>query len=294
MSIQWINYVLDHSESKGSARLVLIIIAEHANIFGIAWPSINRIAEKANIDRTNVIRHIKNLKKLGELTVVGRDRSGTNKFQLLLGQSPTRPDHISPSHGDKNTPVSECEIANPLGAISHQQKCGTAPQTFNEPPLEPLSIVDNGVPAETPSEPEIAFMSWNSMAKRAGLSTIKLVEKTRTKKAEELLKKIGGLDQWNLALNMVETNSFLCGAGEKGWKITIDKMLDQHFFACLIEGGYDRFSPNRPDQSQYTPRRVSMTEAALRVAKRGSASKNVTHGRPEYDFAEAFFRKLAE
>ncbi len=289
MSFQWVTYVLDHSESKGSARLVLVIIAEHANIFGIAWPSINRIAEKANIDRTNVIRHIKNLKKLGELTVVGRDRSGTNKFQLSLGQSPDHSDHISPPHGDKTTPVSECEITNPLGAISHQQRCGTAPQTFNEPPLEPLSVVDNGVPAETPSELEIAFMSWNSMAKRAGLSTIKLVEETRTKKAEELLKKIGGLGQWNVALNIIETNSFLRGAGKKGWKVTIDKLLDQRFFACLIEGKYDDFSPNKPSLDQYAPRRESMTEVAIRVAAQRPASKNTKFGQSAYDPDETLF-----
>jgi hypothetical protein len=69
MSIQAINWVLWKSKSKGGARNVAIAIADDHNVQQgcAAWPSIRRIAIKANLSRRQVQYHIIHLVQLGEL-----------------------------------------------------------------------------------------------------------------------------------------------------------------------------------------------------------------------------------
>jgi len=69
VSIQAINWVLWKSKSKGGARNVAIAIADDHNVQDkcAAWPSIRRIAIKANLSRRQVQYHIIHLIQLGEL-----------------------------------------------------------------------------------------------------------------------------------------------------------------------------------------------------------------------------------
>lgn len=72
MSNLCLSAVLQRSQSKGVARLVLVVIADAANDAGEAWPGSEFIAKKANIERQNVPRAIRELVKLGELAVTTR------------------------------------------------------------------------------------------------------------------------------------------------------------------------------------------------------------------------------
>ena len=55
MSVKVMSDVWQSSQSKGTARLVLLAIADHCNPSGIAWPSLTRLASYVNVDRRNVI-----------------------------------------------------------------------------------------------------------------------------------------------------------------------------------------------------------------------------------------------
>lgn len=68
MSVEAISLVLNHSKATGRAKLVLIGIANHLGDQG-AWPSIATLARYANVDSRSVQRDIKQLIKLGELSV---------------------------------------------------------------------------------------------------------------------------------------------------------------------------------------------------------------------------------
>ena len=86
MSVQFIGRVWAESKASGTARLVLLAIADHTNPSGIAWPSLNRIAAYSNVSRRAVIRAINQLVKLGELDKlgVGSGRHST-RYQIILG-----------------------------------------------------------------------------------------------------------------------------------------------------------------------------------------------------------------
>ena len=65
MSVKVMSDVWQSSQSKGTARLVLLAIADHCNPSGIAWPSLTRLASYVNVDRRNVIHAVNTLVQIG-------------------------------------------------------------------------------------------------------------------------------------------------------------------------------------------------------------------------------------
>jgi hypothetical protein len=61
--------VLHHSKSKGTAKLVLLGIANHEGDGG-AWPAVATLMRYANMDRRSVQRAIQKLVEMGELQVL--------------------------------------------------------------------------------------------------------------------------------------------------------------------------------------------------------------------------------
>jgi len=85
MSAEAMALALHHSRAKGTAKLVLIGIANHDGDGG-AWPSVATLAKYAGVDARSVQRAIVALEKLGEIRrVIGG--GGTN----------ATPDHSRPN-----------------------------------------------------------------------------------------------------------------------------------------------------------------------------------------------------
>lgn len=71
MSIQAVAWVLEHSESRGMARLVLISLANHHNGgTGQCNPGQRLIADEAKVSKTAARRALERLVELGELEIL--------------------------------------------------------------------------------------------------------------------------------------------------------------------------------------------------------------------------------
>ena len=71
MSVKVMAQVWDESEATGTARLVLLAIADNCDHDGTnAWPAVGTIARKTLLSERTVQRKIKELVMLGELRVV--------------------------------------------------------------------------------------------------------------------------------------------------------------------------------------------------------------------------------
>lgn len=68
MSVEAVAIALHHSRAKGTAKLVLVGIANHAGDGG-AWPAMSTLARYANVHRSNAQRAIQTLVKLREIEV---------------------------------------------------------------------------------------------------------------------------------------------------------------------------------------------------------------------------------
>ena len=81
MSVESLAAVLHHSRAKGTAKLVLVGIANHDGDGG-AYPAVATLARYANVDVRNVQRALDKLVSLGELVI-----------ELQAGGTPSMPDH---------------------------------------------------------------------------------------------------------------------------------------------------------------------------------------------------------
>lgn len=84
MSFEAVRHVLENSKTKGAQRLILVVIAEHADKNGLAWPSIQTIARLANCSARFVKETIAKLKS-GELVIErGGGRGRSNRYRIPL------------------------------------------------------------------------------------------------------------------------------------------------------------------------------------------------------------------
>lgn len=83
MSVEATRAVWRYSESTGTARLVLLAIADNADDGGIAWPGHKTIAEKCHISQRTVISNIARLNNISELGVIHRRNRG-NIYRIVL------------------------------------------------------------------------------------------------------------------------------------------------------------------------------------------------------------------
>lgn len=129
MSVESLAAVLHHSRAKGTAKLVLVGIANHDGDGG-AWPTIATLARYANVHERNVQRAIDKLVSLGEL-VVTEQAGGTlgapdwlrpNRYDVAV----TCPPWCDRSHQHRDT--RETRQAKLPGGVS------ATPPVANTPP----------------------------------------------------------------------------------------------------------------------------------------------------------------
>lgn len=139
MSVEAMTLALNHSRSEGTAKLILIGIANHDGDGG-SWPSVATLAKYANVTERTVQRHINTLIELGEIERVMND-GGThrtaphmrpNLYKILL-RCPANCDgstqhRMSEPSQDPVTPVSpgDASVTPP-------------PDTSVTPPVTPVS-----------------------------------------------------------------------------------------------------------------------------------------------------------
>jgi hypothetical protein len=77
VTVEAISVVLHHSKSRGTAKLVMIGIANHDGDGG-SWPSMMRLATYAGVDISQVKRALPKLVELGEIEIVGNGGGQVN------------------------------------------------------------------------------------------------------------------------------------------------------------------------------------------------------------------------
>ncbi len=88
MSVKHITWVFEDTELTGSARLMMLAIADYADEVGACFPSYRRLAEKCNITRRNAIKTINRLVDNGHIGIrhyagIETQNGNTNRFYML-------------------------------------------------------------------------------------------------------------------------------------------------------------------------------------------------------------------
>jgi hypothetical protein len=90
MSVKIMSDVFERSKTEGNARLVLLSLADCANDDGACWPSIRKIAEKANLSEPIAKKYLNALIEVGVVRREEReDQSGrqtSNYYTIMVDQ----------------------------------------------------------------------------------------------------------------------------------------------------------------------------------------------------------------
>lgn len=95
-----------------------------------------------------------------------------------------------------------------------------------------------------------AMELYNQTAKKIKLSKCKLMTSARKRAIALRLKEIGGLEGWKEALAKLEKSSFCQGKNDRGWKASMDFLLQPSKLAKLLEGGYE-FEQKKPERTEF-------------------------------------------
>ncbi|MFZ8877235.1 MAG: helix-turn-helix domain-containing protein [Ilumatobacteraceae bacterium] len=127
------------AEVRATSVVVYAVLAEHANADQECWPSIRRIAERANVTPNTVRSAVKELEEKGWLTVRGRlteeGRQTSNLFKIrrvrnsdvtpqISGGSPLKKHNPPPSESGRGTRPTESDLKN-----SAKRRYSTAAET---------------------------------------------------------------------------------------------------------------------------------------------------------------------
>lgn len=129
-----------------TTKLVLSVLAHHADDKGVCWPSMSTIARKASCSTNTARRHIKLLEKMRLIASTNRERSNgscsSNQYQLFVGREPVDLDGLSKSGAEQNS------------ACSSEDPNSNTPVNLTEAKLSPLKS-DGGTlsPAIDPEQP---------------------------------------------------------------------------------------------------------------------------------------------
>jgi hypothetical protein len=121
------------------------------------------------------------------------------------------------------------------------------------PPLPPKRTAKPKTNGPTPYEALQAFEAYNATALRCGLKQASKLTGDRKRQIIARLKDFG-LDGWHRALGNIEKSAFLRGNNNRGWRASLDFMLQASRFTKLHDEAYDfaepsKFGPVRRTQS---------------------------------------------
>ena len=118
----------DARTSKGDCQ-VLAVIAGHAGRDGEAWPGVNRIASRAGIHRSTVLKSVERLQGWGYVEV-HRERGRANVYRLATGSAHATsqtPELVAPT-----LPVRQVHQSHPRDPTSSADATGLVAPTLRD------------------------------------------------------------------------------------------------------------------------------------------------------------------
>jgi hypothetical protein len=246
MSNAAITAVFERSQSKGVTRLVLLSIADRADDGGRAWCGANDIASRANIERRNVPRAIRELCDSGELFV--EHRKGPNCSNVY---------HLSSVLMAK-LPQNEAVSGRVVGVLKVSTKCSQGEAQTQGNPIEPKGGEGKGRADASHSISEVPS-KWNEFT---NLPSVKNLSDDRKRHLAARMAEPFFEKHWNEAIERISRSSFCLGQNKQGWKARFDWFLRPGTVTKIMEGQYDNY-PASNGHTHSTPRESNIDRTAI-------------------------------
>lgn len=156
MSLVW-----ERAPYTAGSLLVLLALADWANDEGIAWPSMDRLAQKARVDRRSAQRIVRQLAKDGAIAI--EEGGGRAKQHRYLIQVETITNYCPLAEKETATPRRPPEIKGDILDVervtSEAQKATFDTETVTSAPPDPLEEPLEEPSVEPPAELRV-FNFW--------------------------------------------------------------------------------------------------------------------------------------
>lgn len=180
MAIEVIAWVLRHSTAKGTDRLVLIGLADHADADDwIAWPSVDTLATYACTSRRSVQRALRSLEESGRVKPVALPprapamRSDRTPVPYLIrnddGASEWHP--VDDGHGASPRPDGASSARGRGDTGDEDGASPVSPEPCVEPSLEPSKNRDAARGAAA-ADVDVVFAAWIEATGRTGQTVL--------------------------------------------------------------------------------------------------------------------------
>lgn len=144
MSLPVFVWVLDTSETTLGARLVMLVLAEHAHDDGSgAYPSLDTIARRCRMSRKGVRDALERLVKDGHIKADGHGTQGQTKWRILFKEG--SPPSLKPS------PEGGCSSYTLGGVVPSAGGVVPSPKTHATTPEPSVKPSEKGSTARVPS-----------------------------------------------------------------------------------------------------------------------------------------------
>lgn len=173
------SWVMKHSRSKLGARLVAMVLADHADTYGCSsYPSVSTIADEANLSVRQVHRALGELQDLGEILRVGVHANPHGGKPVTVWDFPAvsgkQYDKLTHCESDK---LADCNMTNPTHQCDISARSNMTNRAFllkDEPSIKnhPLTInssdSDSGKKKKCATGDERFDDFWSAYPKRSG------------------------------------------------------------------------------------------------------------------------------
>ena len=103
----------------------------------------------------------------------------------------------------------------------------------------------------TPVDALDAFNAYNDLAQRVGLALARTLTPQRRRALIARMREHGGIAAWHQALGNIEKSAFLQGGNERGWRASLDFLLQASSFTKVVEGNYGNGAHAQPKEGEY-------------------------------------------
>lgn len=260
MAYDWIKEVHARSQAKGPAKSVLNMLAYHAadktrSDAGETYPSVDLLAQETGFSWRTVLRALKELEQLGEISRTGEHKGRTVVYRLTLppadqtvretaSELPERQDTAS-TETVRETPA-DCQrdSSETVRETVPIELSGELSSELESPPAVPPSLNGAHLDLGLPDPVDEMVAAWNAMAAEIGVPAVQHVTQQRRTKALARRKDLGGIAGWHDCLNKIRGSPLLRGEA-KDWRATFDWVLEPRNLTKIMEGNYDDRSSGR-------------------------------------------------
>ncbi|AGN34155.1 O protein [Vibrio phage VD1] len=304
MSVKVMSYVWDISLFKGSDKLVMLCLADHADDNGVCWPSIDTIARKSGVSPTTVKSTLKKLEAGGWLfkknqfkkAETGRLVRSNNQYQLPVMLLKKKADEQT-DFEQSNFVHSKIERSN-LEQTKQPEGVGQIPaggraESDHKPPIDPSiepsgkDLVPSQLETEKPNDPVLFEIPLK------GKNTVHQVTQSELFELRELYPAVDVVQQFRNMIGWCKANPT-----RQKTKQGIDRFINS-----WLSKEQDKGRPMQPQQSsaQQAPDEVAKLKREVYLLESSLNSENqrmlylIDNKRPqqEVDISKKSIAKLS-